>query len=218
MGYKVKILSYFTPPGARHIEYKMHVIHTTDKSWGVIKISARYSKLLELHNMIYNAVKNLHQIPPFPKKKVVGNKARDFIKERGVALERYLRGLLKYLPGSGYVKELEIVSNFLGINKHEAEQFRRQKKQDEEEKRRLKRTRDVFEKFDVEKKDELGPSETLNILRAGYEPTYIDRYSCLKQFGSNTTDEDMDKCWVSRRAYIVTMQRIDPTKTKEKLS
>jgi len=204
--YSVRIPSFFTPKGATHIEYKLLVTHVSDSSWGKIQFSVRYSKILALHNQIQDAVRGIASIPQFPGKKVLGSRSYQFIQDRGLALEKYLRALLALLPSSRFEKEYHKLQDFLGIPQHEAQLFRRRRREEDTKSRKLKATRTLFESFG-DGRAKLGPDGILKMLRTGYSPTYVDRYRCLKQFQASDTHENIEKCWISRRRFINTMLR-----------
>eukprot|EP00499_Haloplacidia_sp_CaronLabIsolate_P015823 CAMPEP_0196772444 /NCGR_PEP_ID=MMETSP1104-20130614/2235_1 /TAXON_ID=33652 /ORGANISM="Cafeteria sp., Strain Caron Lab Isolate" /LENGTH=143 /DNA_ID=CAMNT_0042142579 /DNA_START=69 /DNA_END=497 /DNA_ORIENTATION=+ len=98
-------------------DFAVYVIRTTicDDVWTAFR---RYTHFLSFHSAMRDRfAKEERQLPTLPPKRAVGNMHPAFINARAVALERYMRAVVRELPADPEV------TSFLGIgtaSTHEA--------------------------------------------------------------------------------------------------
>lgn len=109
-GLRVSIAETSTRTGDDGTKYTMFYLHI-QTMYGTFEVSRRYRQFDALNLELTQQASHMN-LPPFPKKRTLGNLATEFVEERRLALEDYLRGVLN-ING---VMRLEPLVRFLELS------------------------------------------------------------------------------------------------------
>ena len=107
---RVSIVETSTRTGGDGNKYTIFHVHV-ESTYGTFEVLRRYRQFDALNAELIQEASEMN-LPPFPKKRALGNLATEFVEERKLALEDYLRGVLN-IDG---VMRLEPLVRFLELS------------------------------------------------------------------------------------------------------